>query len=151
LNAYLFGRSPEADDGNPNEWIRSQAVGRNSITGYVENINFLGNTDNDALLLFYEGGGGAGSVQYEAYLQGGDSGAPMFVDINGQLVLLGTNAFINTGGLGGTPPIFSGINYTGNQAAFITNYINAVPEPSVVFLLALGQLGCLFRRRRQVA
>lgn len=147
LNAYMFGRSPAV---HPN-W-QDQAVGRNRISGYVENVSFNGNTDVDALLLFYDTVGNPDYVQYESYLQGGDSGAPMFVDIGGQLRLLGTNAFINNGGLSGNPPFFSGINYTGNQAAFISNYIAAnVPEPSALTLLAAGNLALLLVRRRQPA
>jgi hypothetical protein len=147
LNAYLFGRSPAA---HPN-W-QDQAVGRNRISGYVENVNFNGNSDVDALLMFYDSVGHPDYVQYEAYLQGGDSGGPLFVDIGGQLVLLGTNAFINSGGLGGNPPFFSGVNYTGNQAAFINEYIVAnIPEPSAITLLAIGNLGMLLIRRRRPA
>jgi hypothetical protein len=143
LNAYLFGRSPE-----PHPIFRDQAIGRNRITGYVENVAFNGNPDNDSLIMFYESVGNPDYVQYEAYLQVGDSGAPLFVEIGGQLRLLGINSFINSGGLGGNPPFFSGITYTGNQAAFITNYINAVPEPGSSILIALGSLGFVLRRRR---
>jgi hypothetical protein len=147
LNTYMFGRSPVAHPA----W-QDQAVGRNRITGYLENSGFNGNTDADSLLMFYEANSSPDYVQYESYLQVGDSGAPLFVDIGGgNLVLLGTNAFINTGGLGGSPPFFSGINYTGNQATAITNIINSVPEPSSLLLVALGQLGLILRRRRRSA
>jgi hypothetical protein len=147
MNAYLFGRSPE-----PHPMFHDQAVGRNRISGYVENVNFLGNTDNDALLLFYDQPSSPDYVQYEAYLQPGDSGGPLFVEIGGQLVLLGTNAFINLGGLGGNPPFFSGVNYIGNQAGFINNYIATnVPEPSSLTLLAIGNLALLLVRRRTAA
>jgi hypothetical protein len=148
LNAYLFGRSPDADDSTAAGRVRSQAVGRNRITGYVENIGFNGNADADSLLMFRDSSSGPDYVQYESFLQGGDSGGPMFVDVGGgSLVLLGTNAFIgNTG-----PPNnidFSGINYMGNQATFITNYINSVPEPSALLVLGLTHLGLLLQRRR---
>lgn len=141
LNAYLFGRSPEA---HPDD--RDQAVGRNLISGYVENVDFNGNPNVDSLLMIYEASG-PNNVLYETYLQGGDSGGPMFVEISGQLVLLGTNAFINDGGIGAPLP-FSGINYTGNQAAVIAGFVSSAPEPGSFTLIALGSLGALLYRRR---
>lgn len=143
MNAFLFGRSPENNPAN-----RNQAVGRNRISGYLENVDFLGNSDNDALLLFYDSPGDPDYVQFEAYLQSGDSGGPMFVDIDGEFILLGTNAFINQGGIN-NPPAFSGINYTGNQAAFINAFIaQNIPEPSGLALLITAGLIGLSRRRR---
>jgi hypothetical protein len=139
LNTFMFGRSPAV---HPDD--RDQAVGRNRITGYVENVNFNGNPNVDALLMFFDDSSSPDFVPFEALFQGGDSGGPTFVEVNGQLVLLGTNAFIGTAG----SATFSGINYTGNQAAFITNFINSVPEPTSFSLFAVGSLAVLMRRRR---
>ncbi len=137
LDAYVFGRSPVNQSG-----FRDQAVGRNRISGYSENVPFLGNSNNDSLIMFNNSPGDADYVQYEALVQGGDSGGPMFVDINGSLVLLGTNAFLLDGN------VAFGINYTGNQAGFLNSYIaNAVPEPSG--LAALVVVGFIFTARRR--
>lgn len=80
-NAYLFGNSPTAFSTDQNV-----AVGRNILDGYL-NVSAAGTTD-DAILATDNDPGG---VQYEALLQGGDSGGPMFVDIAGELVFVGTN------------------------------------------------------------
>lgn len=149
LNTYMFGRSPAAHIGS-----QDQAVGRNLITGYSENVSFLGNTDNDSILMIDDNfpTQGADFVQHEAYFQVGDSGGPTFVEINGELVLLGTNAFIFDGlDFQNVPFRGSGVNYTGNQAAFINNFIainaiTAVPEPSSMIMLALA--GAVYPVRR---
>ena len=150
LNAYLFGKSPFDHNSDPNDDRTSyndQAVGRNLITGYSENVPFNGNTNNDSLILFHDSNGDADFVQYEARLRSGDSGGPMFVEINGTLRLLGTNAFLLNGDAG------SGINYTGNHAATITSFINdnaAIPEPgSAVVVVSVLLIGSCVRRRRR--
>ena len=144
LNAYMFGRSP-FDENNPldNRFAyNDQAVGRNRITGYVENIPFS-DSDNDSLI-FNRDFSGVDFVTYETFLQGGDSGGPAFVDVDGQLVLLGTNAFVFDDNSA------SGINYLGNQGSTIQNFIqaNAVPEPSACVLLALSGAVMAMRSRR---
>lgn len=144
-NAFMFGLSPKA-----NVAWRDQAVGRNRISGYWENVGYLG-TDDDTLILEYNQSSSSDYVQYESYLRGGDSGGPMFIDRGGSLMLLGTNAFVLTNGGGQT--VASGVNYVGNQAAFIRNFIqiNGVPEPTAALLLwGLGGIG-LARVRRRVA
>lgn len=128
--AFMVGRSPTSHPDN-----QSQAVGQNRISAYSENEPFLGNTDADMIYLNRDPSSSVDWVPYEAYLQGGDSGGPLFVAMGGQLRLLGTNAGITT-----EAPFLSAINYTGNQASFINNFvnINAVPEPSSVLLVGLG-------------
>jgi len=150
VNAYLVGLSPTAHIPQ-----QSQAFGRNRITGYSENVPFLSNTDNDSLIMDYDSDSSSNWVQYESRFVGGDSGAPMFVEYfnsttqQQDLMLLGTNAFIDDNGT------FSGINYIGNQAAFINNFIaiSAVPEPGSMTLA----LGCVigisvarFRRKAKL-
>lgn len=149
MNAYIVGVSPAVDPGRSN--FAFQAVGRNRVTHYSENVQFLGYTDADSMLLFFDGVGDANVVQHEAKLVSGDSGAPTFVEVNGQLVLLGINSFVaNT-------PNTSGIAYTGNQVAAINGFIasvNPVPEPGTITMLALAaSAGAAYRwsRKRKAA
>ncbi len=141
LNAFMVGRSPENRPA-----FQDQAVGRNEISGYLENVNFLGNStnDNDALVLVKDASGSPQYVTHEAYLIDGDSGAPLFVSISGEFRLLGTNAFNGTI----DSKQVSGVNYIGNQASAINAYIVAVPEPSSTLLVALGGMGVMILRRR---
>ena len=150
LNSYMFGKSPFDHNSDPNDDRTSyndQAVGRNIISGFSENVPFAGNNDNDSLLMLRETNGDPDYVQYESIFRGGDSGGPLFVEINGELRLLGTNAFLLTGDVG------SGVNYTGNQAAAINSFINAnaIPEPASGLILLPGLAICLLKRRRQSA
>ncbi len=147
LNAYVFGKSPFNHNSDPNDdrtSFNDQAIGRNVITGYSENVPFNGNTDNDSIIMFHDSNGDSEFVQYEARLRSGDSGGPLFVEINGTLRLIGTNAFLLNGDVG------SGVNYTGNQASAINNFINAnaVPEPGSGFLIFSIALASFVRRRR---
>lgn len=148
LNAYTFGWSPfnEALPGDNRELFNDQAVGRNLISGYSENVPFT-SSDNDSLILLRDAAGTSNHVQYESLFQEGDSGGPTFVEIGGQLVLAGTNSFRFEDNSG------SGINYLGNQSSAIQNYIqvNAVPEPSSAGMLGLASLlAWAGRRRRRV-
>jgi len=150
LNAYLFGLSPFDETSSVDRFVyNDQAVGRNRVTGFAENVVFGGNSDNDALIFYEEVSGDADFVTYEAQFRGGDSGGPTFVDIGGELVLVGTNAFINDAG----DTEFSGVNYIGNQAAFIDNFINAnaVPEPgSGALAMGIFSLFVFYRRRQAI-
>lgn len=150
-NAFMFGRSPFNEDANPNDnrfaW-NDAAVGRNLISGYIENANVpsLGQTDLDSLILIFDSAP-PNQVPFEAMAQSGDSGAPLLVDINGNLVLLGINSFIFSGGVSGT-----GVSYVGNQATFINNFIsNAIPEPASGLLVLAGVAGLAVVRRRTAA
>lgn len=147
LEAYVFGRSPfDETVGGDNRFAHNdQAVGRNRISGYTENVDFLGNADADSLIMLRESPGDAAYVPFETFYQSGDSGSPVFVELNGQLVLLGTAAFQLDGASG------SGLNYTGNQATVINDFIvSAVPEPSSLLAVALGLLCAAGRRHRRV-
>ncbi len=145
LNAYTFGLSPFDENivGDNRFAFNDQAVGRNRISGYAENVPFNG-ADNDSLILLRDPPGSMNYVEHESLFQGGDSGGPTFVEIGGQLVLLGTNAFRYNDNSG------SGINYLGNQSAAIRNFIqvNAVPEPaSLSLLICFGAIAAARRRR----
>jgi hypothetical protein len=149
-NAYMFGRSPFNEDANPNDnrfAFNDQAIGRNLISGYVENANSqLNQPDLDVLVMFFDTAP-PNQVPFEALLQGGDSGGPLFVEINGQFILLGVNSVASTGN-----PAFSGISYIGNQAAFVNNFIaNAIPEPASGLLAVAGLAGLATLRGRKAA
>ena len=151
LNAYMVGLTQFDRTGIANRPGQTeQAIGRNKISGYSENVPFLSNTDADTLLLERDPNGPDPFVQYEARVVSGDSGGPMFADISGELRLLGTNAFRADPGDFVGITIGSGINYTGNQAAAINSFItlNAVPEPNSFCLLAIGLMLAGYRRRR---
>lgn len=139
--AYVFGRSPfdETIQGDNRFAYNDQAVGRNQIDWYAENVPFQG-SDTDALILMNDTPG----VPYETLVQTGDSGAPVFVDVGGEFRLVGTNAFKFTDNSG------SGVNYIGNQATAINDYIVAnavaVPEPQSI-LMAIAGIGFVGLRR----
>lgn len=146
LNAYMFGLSPFDKSLDPNRSaFTDQAVGRNLISGYSENFPFQANTDNDTLILFFDGIGTANHVQYESRVVGGDSGAPLFVDLGGEFRLLGVNSFRFNDNSG------SGITYTGNKTSLINGYIQfyAVPEPGTVAVMALCSVAVVVRRVRR--
>ena len=144
VNAYMFGLSPKSYP----VFYTEQAVGRNRINGYLENIPFAGNTDNDMLVLRYDSVGDPDYVQYESHIVGGDSGAPLFADVGGTLRVLGVNsAQLSSGGAF----YGSGITYTGNRFSDIDNFIRAaaVPEPASIALLAtVAGTAAIMRRKR---
>lgn len=121
-----------------------QSVGQNVISGYAEDVPFLGFNDNDSIILEYDNPG----ISFESYVQSGDSGAPLFVVRNGQLLLLGVNSFQLTGDNGYRA---SGITYTGNLAAELNGIIaaNANPEPGTLVLFGIG-CAMLIRPRRRI-
>lgn len=130
-NAYLFGKT--ASFGG----FRQMGVGRNVLDGWLDNVDAAGTIDDamtadDELTQRFQ-------VTYEAVLESGDSGGPMFVDVNndGNLTLVGTNWI-----LAATNPIStaSGFAYLGNYDAEIQAFINAnpIPDPQPV---AVGVVG----------
>lgn len=144
-NAYLFRRSDTADDTYGSDKTTDMVVGRNKLDVFVEDSNLesssgdviatsdiWGAIDNDS--------GDSNYVTYETYLQPGDSGGPMFVDVNGTFTLVGLNAGIGEN--------LSTMTYVGNYSDSIASYIaaNPVPEPGMVTLL-IGAAACVMRRR----
>lgn len=143
MNAYMFGLSPFNKSLDLNRSGHTdQAVGRNLISGYSENFPFQTNTDNDTLILFFDAEGEPNHVQYESRVVGGDSGAPLFVDMNGEFRLLGVNSFRFTDNSG------SGVTYVGNKTAVINGYIAyyAVPEPGTMAILTICTGAVVLRR-----
>jgi len=134
----------------------AQRVGRNNIDQYINSFSDanLGATISDVYLFGYDNPGGTGID--EAYVQGGDSGAPSFAVINGALVLTGIHWFQYTtasGGLGSgdtrAGSYMSALNAAiiGESATFV-----AVPEPSSWLALLAVAGGCFrYCRSRIVA
>lgn len=140
--AYLFGVSPTV---RPDADTRfDQAVGQNRISGYLEDIAVNG-PDNDLLVLIRDARSDPNYVTHEARFVAGDSGAPLFIDVGGELQLLGTNSVVSTAGT-----VFSGIAYIGNHAAEIDAFIaaNAIPEPASGTLIGILSCVVLMRRKR---
>jgi len=138
---------------------QDQAIGRNRIAGYVEDLPFLSSSNVDALVLIQDQVGDPGFVENESQLRTGDSGAPLFVEQDGELVLLGINSFVAAD----ETTTFSGVSFLGNDADQINQFIaanavasedislatvNAIPEPSCLSLalFAIATIG--FKRRR---
>lgn len=146
---YMVGRSPT-------EWadpLQDMAIGTNVIDLWVEDSTAGGSTD-DALSAIYQLG--ANDLTYEALLQGGDSGAPLFVTDSASLYIAGVNWWVGDGditvGMTTTNYDLSGFSYVGNYNAALTSFISthAVPEPSsFAGLLGLGVLAWTASRRRR--
>jgi len=151
LNAFMVGVSP-TDHPTVDTDI---AVGRNLISGYAEDFTFtVSGSDftGDLLFLVKDDPSDPDYVEFESQLTSGDSGAPLFVEENGELLLLGVNSVSGSldNGLG-----VSGITYLGNDVAQINAFIasnSAVPEPgSLGFATLVGFLALSRRRRRLVS
>ena len=144
--------------------VIDHSIGLNRVSGYGENVEFQGNTNNDTLIYEYNGRNDPTYETNEAYVRGGDSGAPNFTIQNNQLLLLGVNSFqLNGNPVTIVDPLTgdttteqfraTGITYTGNQADEISRLISvaptvsAVPEPSSAIILAMFSLFALRRYR----
>ncbi len=125
-----------------------QAVGRNRISGYSEEVYFEdGRTD--AIITRIDTASDPNFVPYETTLVGGDSGAPIFIESNGQLLLLGINSFVANNSSNVT--IANGSTYIGNYAQSVQSYIaaTAIPEPSSLALLSIAALTVKVVERRR--
>lgn len=159
LNTFVFGTSDIVPGSYPGAaGYTNQRVGRNRVggpllaNGYVENLTLPGfdGTNMDSLIVHRNVSTESNFVDYEAWMQAGDEGAPVFMEDGGQLTLLGTNLF-NWGSLATSVAL----SFVGNSASSIDGFIeaNTVPEPMTVFavMAGAGTLGwhSLKRRRRR--
>ncbi len=138
--AYAFGRSPTSFPASQN-----MAVGRNVLDNFASRT--AAGATGASIEATFDGPDG---VEFEAMLETGDSGAPLFVE-NGEggLTIVGVNWFVGTSG---ADEIF-GAAYLGNYSDDIQAFIdaNVIPEPATVLLLlsALSGLVAVRRRSRQ--
>lgn len=148
LNGFLFGRSP-----GPWPVFEDQAVGRNRLDTWFDTIT-VGSTTDDALGTRIQVASEPGYVTYEAFLQGGDSGGPLFVDKtgSGELTLTGINWFIAQDQSSGV--WYNGFSYLGNYAPEISAFLAlySVPEPALwCAVTACSLLGLIIWRRLSTA
>lgn len=129
-------------------------VGRNELDGFTDDATD-GPSTGDAITFDYDAGFPESLGDDEAFLQNGDSGAPLFVTHGGELILTGINWYIST-----PPDVPRSLSGT----TFVPNYINdintelatkgdsltlvSVPEPSSLLLLGMTGLGLMVRRRK---
>ncbi|MBT8045518.1 MAG: PEP-CTERM sorting domain-containing protein [Verrucomicrobiae bacterium] len=137
-------------------------VGRNELDGFYDDVEAEGyetvsgslTAIGDAITFDDDRGTPESLGDDEAYLQSGDSGAPLFVTLGDELVLTGINWFI-----AGPPDVtnqLSGTTFVPNYIAEIQTILDSggesltlvsVPEPSSVVLLCLSGLALLRRHR----
>lgn len=148
---YMVGRSATSW-ANP---LNDVAVGTNVVDVWVENANAAGVTD-DALTAVYRLG--VNDLTYEALVETGDSGAPLFVSNGSSLFIAGVNWWVGSANITVNSVTssydLSGFSYVGNYDASISSFItaNAVPEPSAsAALLGAFTLGFIAIRRRRRA
>lgn len=148
--AYMVGRSPTAT-GYGAYAPTDQAYGVNLLDGLFLGIT-VGGTTGDALGAVRNLSGDANYLTWEAFLQPGDSGGPLFTATGGGLELVGINWFIGQvdidPGEGEVLRDISGFTYIGNYASTLQAFLDAhpVPEPSTVLLWAAAV--CVLAGRR---
>ncbi len=126
-------------------------VGRNELDGFHDVVE-EGPRTGEGITFDDDRGTPESLGADESFLQGGDSGAPMFTTSGTDLILIGANWFITDD----ESPNFSGTSFLPNHIAEISAIVSgggesltlvSVPEPSTTFLLALGAIYCLGRRK----
>ncbi|WP_221030334.1 hypothetical protein [Actomonas aquatica] len=153
-SSSIAGRRAKITGHSDTTWSTTQdlAVGENYLESWISNNEVAGTTDH-ALVSLYNTPGG---LTYEALLEPGDSGAPLFLTSGDTLYLTGINWWTGSVATSTTTYQASGFSYVGNYATDIAAYISAnslsaVPEPTNFALLS-GLVGLAFaysRRRHQ--
>jgi hypothetical protein len=123
------------------------AVGKNNLNLFFPSQTVGGATGDAGVMTFDDPG-----LTFESQFASGDSGAPVMVDVGGNLTMVGVNWFV--GSINSDETDISGFTFLPNYQSEIQTYIDenpaviAVPESSVsTLLLGLGALGVVFRRR----
>ncbi|MFQ3226455.1 MAG: hypothetical protein ACI8Z5_002727 [Lentimonas sp.] len=146
----MFGRSPSAFPGS-----QDMAIGQNVLDTFTANQNVSGNT-GDAGSATFDSPGDPFFLAYEAQLAVGDSGAPVMVNDDGELTIIGVNWYIGTTTDDPAQEV-SGFSYLPNyisdiDAFILANDITPFPEP-ITSALLIGLViasTTLSRRRRSV-
>jgi len=147
-SAYIVGQASQSPTSYPTS--QDMAFGRNVLDRWFDSVSAAGTTD-DAVGADVNNSTDPNYVTYEADLQGGDSGAPLFVDDgSGGLTLVGINWFVDDGSV--PTQDFIGMSYIGNYDQEIQTFIsaNAVPEPAHLGLLLTLFLLARFGLHRRV-
>lgn len=130
---FMVGRSPTALP-----VARDVALGANVANAWEDSITASGTTDQ-ALVAYRDLPADPDYVSSEAFLQVGDSGAPVLRDVGGNLTIIGFNWFISQVDLDPRPRQqdlrdVSGFSYVGNYAAEVDAVIQAfLDDPSQGF------------------
>lgn len=123
--AFLVGNSPADPPNNQNLTQElDMAVGQNRLTDYLSGVTVnspSGSATGNAIRAYQNISGESAYLPYEAFLQDKDSGAPMLVDVSGELRVVGLNWFIGTAGSYNT----SACSYIGDFASDIQAVIDA--------------------------
>ncbi|MEX0329985.1 MAG: hypothetical protein AB3N64_01050 [Puniceicoccaceae bacterium] len=122
--AFMVGRSPSSFP-----LVTDMALGKNILNDWIEDFSDSGTVDQ-AVLAYQDLPDDPDFVSFEAYLQIGDSGAPLLRDVGGVLTLIGINWFIGTVDIDSRPAFedlrnLSGFSYIGNYAASLDASISA--------------------------
>ncbi|MGE9268497.1 MAG: hypothetical protein ACQKBY_10395 [Verrucomicrobiales bacterium] len=154
-DAYMIGRSP-GTGGYASSPLTDLAVGTNQLEGFQENSTVDGDSSvGDVFLLIENEAGDApfNVTSYEADLNSGDSGSPLFILEGGELVVAGIAWASGKVELGNDVTSverdLSVYTYTGSYGDQIEAYINAhaIPEPSGLFLFAAFATWAVRRER----
>ncbi len=147
---YMTGRSPSVYPA-----VLDQAIGKNAVTAYTEDSSAGLGSNVDTLRMVYDAAVSTGAtaneeyLPFETYFEPGDSGGPLFAEIEGELILLGVNSFVTTDVQGTVTG--SHASYVGNESdeanEFIDFCLSSVPEPASGGMLILGLLLLLGQRR----
>ena len=134
----------------------SMAVGRNIINDFSASLT-VGTTSAPALQTVYDLPSDSNFINHETQLASGDSGAPLFINDGGTLLLIGINWAIGQVDIDPNPVKedtrnVSFYSYLGNHSSQIQQYVDthatAVPEPSIAFTLLLSFTTICFKRNR---
>jgi hypothetical protein len=127
-------------------------VGRNELDGFYDNVALTATNITDTITYDDDRYTAESLGADEAYLQGGDSGAPTFISVGSELVLTSIHL-----GIDGTRSYdsflsnyiaeISAIVEAGGESLTLVSPIEAVPEPSSMLMLALGAIPLILRRR----
>lgn len=138
---YMVGVSPGSFSAE-----QDQAFGTNIVSHAFVNDTTAGLGVYDSLLLTND----PGQTPHEAFLQVGDSGAPLLYDDGSvSLLVLGINSYIN-GPL--VVDSHSAVNYIGNESdaidAQVAEWAAAIPEPKAVLPVGWAALAWVILRKR---